>query len=46
MKTKLAQFVYVVNKIDRRHLQFAYFVLMFAFSVIMQKPTDGGNDPY
>ena len=30
MKTKLAQFVYIVNKIDRRHIQFAYFVVMLA----------------
>jgi len=46
MKIKLAQFVYIINKIDRRQLQIAYFILMFAFSVIMQRPTDGGSDPY
>ena len=45
MKTKLAQLVYIVNKIDRRYLQFAYFVLMLGVSLIMQKPSDGGSDP-
>jgi len=45
MKNKLAQLVYIVNKIDRRHLQFAYFVLMFAVSIIMRRPSDGGSDP-
>jgi hypothetical protein len=45
MKTRFAQFVYTINRIDRRHLQFAYFVLMFAVGVIMQRPSDGGSDP-
>ena len=46
MNTKLAQFAYFVNKIDRRYLQLAYFVAMLAFSVILNRPTDGGSDPY
>lgn len=46
MKTKLAQIANFVNSIDRRHIQFAYFALMFVVSVIMQKPTDGGTDPF
>jgi len=45
MKAKLSQFVYLINKIDRRHLQFAYFVLMLVISIIMQRPSDGGSDP-
>jgi len=46
MKNKLAQFIFFVNQIDRRHLQFAYFVLMLAVSVILRRPSDGGSDPY
>jgi len=45
MKTKLAQFVSVINKIDRRHFQIAYFALVFVFSIIMQRPSDGGTGP-
>jgi hypothetical protein len=45
MNTRLTQLAYFITKIDRRHLQFAYFVLMFAVSVIMRRPSDGGSDP-
>ena len=46
MKTKLSQLAFFVNKIDRRQLQFAYFLVMLFASFIMQRPTDGGTDPY
>jgi len=47
MKNKLAQFVNFISTIDPRYLRFAYFVLMFAVSIIMRKlPSDGGSDPY
>lgn len=46
MKNKVAQLVCFVNQIDRRHIQFAYFLVMLTVSIIMRKPTDGGTDPY
>jgi len=46
MKNKVAQLAYFANQIDRRHIQFAYFLVMLFASFIMQKPTDGGTDPY
>ena len=45
MKNKLAQFINFVNKIDRRHVQFASFVLMLAVGFIAQAPSDGGGGP-
>jgi hypothetical protein len=46
MNNKLAQFVFFVNKIDRRHIQFAWFGLFLAVGFITQKPSDGGTGPY
>ena len=46
MKNKVSQLAFFVNQIDRRHIQFAYFLVMLVVSVIMQRPTDGGPDPY
>lgn len=45
MKNKLAQLVYFVNQIDRRHLQFAYFALTVFAALIIQGPSDGGTGP-
>lgn len=45
MKTKLAQLVYFVNKIDRRHLQFAYFAFTVFAALVVQGPSDGGTGP-
>ena len=45
MKTKLAQFVYFTNKLDLRHIQFAWFVLLLAVSIITKAPSDGGTGP-
>lgn len=46
MKTKLAQLALFVNKIDRRQLQFAYFVVTLAAAFILKSPSDGGTGPY
>ena len=43
MKNIFAQAVSFINKFDRRQVQFAYFVLMLAMSVIMRSPSDGGS---
>ena len=45
MKNKFAQLVYFVNKLDRRHIQMAYLVLMLAGFLIAQSPSDGGGGP-
>ena len=46
MKNKFAQLASFVNQIDRRQIQFAYFLVMLTVSIIMQRPSDGGTDPY
>lgn len=46
MKNKLAQLGYLVNRIDFRYIKFTYFVLALGLSIIMNRPTDGGNDPF
>ena len=45
MKTKLSQLALFVNKIDRRQLQFAYFLVMLAGAIILRSPSDGGTGP-
>ena len=45
MKSQLVQLVYFVNKIDRRHLQLAYFAFMLVGFLFTQKPADGGVGP-
>ena len=45
MKNKFSQLVYFVNKIDRRHVQLAYFALMLAGFLFAQAPADGGGGP-
>jgi len=46
MKTKLAQLACFVNRIDRRQLQFVYFILILAGAVLFKAPSDGGTGPY
>lgn len=46
MKNKVAQLALFVNRIDRRYIQFAYFLVVLAASFIMKGPSDGGTDPY
>jgi len=46
MKTRLTQLAIFVNKIDRRQLQLAYFILMLAGALILKAPSDGGVGPY
>jgi hypothetical protein len=46
MKSKLAQLALIINKIDRQHIQFAYFLLALAGLFILQAPSDGGTGPY
>ena len=45
MKNTFAQFQLLVAKIDRRHLQIAYFAFMLA-AVVLRVPSDGGGGPY
>jgi hypothetical protein len=45
MKSLLAQLVIHINKIDRRHIQLAYFAFMLAGFLFTQKPSDGGVGP-
>ena len=45
MKNKFTQLVYLANKIDRRHIQFAYFVLLLAGFLFAPCPVDGGGGP-
>ena len=42
MKTKLAQFVFYVNNIDRRYVQLAHFVFMLGMLIICA-PDDGSG---
>jgi hypothetical protein len=46
MKTTLAQFASFINQIDRRQLQFAYFIVVLAGAIILRAPSDGGTGPY
>jgi hypothetical protein len=46
MKNQFAQLVSFVNKIDRRHLQIAYFLVMLAGAVLLKSPSDGSIGPY
>ena len=45
MKNQIAQFINIVNKLDRRHIQLAYFVLMLAGFLLARTPSDGGGGP-
>jgi hypothetical protein len=45
MKTKLAQFVSNLNKIDHRTVYAAYVILALAASVVLRSPFDGGTGP-
>lgn len=45
MKNKIARFVFYINKFDRHQVQFAYFALMLAVSVVLRVPSDGGGGP-
>jgi len=45
MKTKLAQFVYIINKIDRRYIQFASLAVMLTGFLFAQSPSDGSIGP-
>jgi hypothetical protein len=42
MKTKLTQMFIYINNIDRRYVQFAYFVFMLAM-YILGVPDDGSG---
>jgi hypothetical protein len=46
MKIKLTQLIFFISKLDRRHIQFAYFVLALAGYVVLRAPSDGGTGPY
>ena len=46
MKTTFAQLISLANRIDRRHLQVAYFILMLAGAILLRAPSDGGTGPY
>ena len=42
MKNKLTQLFIYINTIDRRYMQYAYFVFMLAM-FILGAPEDGGS---
>lgn len=46
MNNTLAQLVYFVSKIDRRHIQFASFAIALLATFVIQGPSDGGTGPY
>jgi len=43
MKNKLFRLYMYINNIDRRHIQFAYFVVMFALMIAQMSPEDGSS---
>ena len=43
MKNKLFQLYVKLNTIDRRYMQYAYFVLMLAMLVMNRAPEDGSG---
>jgi hypothetical protein len=45
MKNSFAQLVTFVNRIDRRQIQFVYFLVVLAGAIIMRAPSDGGTGP-
>ncbi len=45
MKTKLAQLIVFVNRIDRRYIQFAGFLVVLGVSFFIQSPADGSVGP-
>lgn len=42
MKTKLTQLYFYISNIDRRYIQYAYFVFMLAM-FILRAPDDGSG---
>lgn len=46
MKSTFNQLALFVNKIDRRQIQYVYFLLMLAGAIILKAPSDGGVGPY
>lgn len=45
MKTTVAQLQIWISRIDRRHTQFAFAMLVLA-AAILQSPVDGGGGPF
>ena len=43
MKSKLFQLYVQVSSIDRRYIQYAYFVFMLAMLIVQGSPEDGGG---
>jgi hypothetical protein len=43
MKTKLFQLYVYFNNLDRRYIQWAYFVYLLAMLVVQGAPEDGGG---
>lgn len=46
MKNQFAQLMSFANKIDRRYLQIAYFIVMIAAAILRKGPSDGSIGPY
>jgi hypothetical protein len=46
MKNTFAQIQLWVSRIDRRHLQLAYFALALAAATALRSPSDGGGGPF
>jgi hypothetical protein len=45
MKNKFPQLLTLVSKIDRNHIQLAYFAFIMVGLLITQSPSDGGTGP-
>lgn len=43
MNNKFALFISIASKIDRRYIQFAYFVVALAGAVLLRTPSDGSG---
>ena len=45
MKNKFPQLLTLVSRIDRNHIQLAYFAFILVGFLIAQSPSDGGTGP-
>lgn len=43
MNNKFSQIMFIVNKLDRRYIQLAYFAIALAGVVLLRAPLDGGG---
>lgn len=43
MNNKFAQLIFIINKVDRRYIQLAYFVVALTGAILLRSPSDGGG---